>query len=245
MKPDFKNLIPACLLALSALITTSCQQKAASHNTLADEEQKDGWQLLFDGKTLHNWHIYNKGDTASAWKVSNGELWCDSKIKNIHADLVSDSSYKNFDLKYEWKIAKAGNSGVMLDVQEDKKHGATFVTGPEMQLEDDENSPVHKGHPTQMAGSIFNVVPTDESVKPKPFGQWNTGRIVQQNGKVTLWLNGKVTATADLNSEEWKKAIQQGKMQVYPDFGKIAEGRIALQDHLDATYFRDIKLKRL
>ncbi|WP_462267317.1 3-keto-disaccharide hydrolase [Mucilaginibacter sp.] len=247
MKNDKFQFTLVSTLAFVSMLIFSCQQQpaATSHNTLTDAEQKEGFKILFDGKTLHNWHIYNKGDTASAWKVSNGELWCDSKVKNIHADLISDEPYQNYDFRYEWKIARAGNSGVIINVQEDAKHGATFVTGPEMQLEDDENSPVHKGHPTQMAGSIFNVVPTNESVKPKPFGQWNTGRIVQQNGKLTLWLNDKITATADLSSTAWKQAIQQGKMQVYPDFGKTTQGKIALQDHLDNTYFRDIRIKKL
>jgi len=133
----------------------------------------------------------------------------------------------------------------MINVQEDPKYAATFFTGPEFQLLDNDNDEVHRGKPTEIAGSVYGVVPVGDSVKPKPFGEWNLGRIVQNNGRISFWLNGIITADITINSNEWNELVAKGPLHIYPDFGKITSGRIALQDHIDEVAFRGIKIKRL
>ncbi|QQL48315.1 3-keto-disaccharide hydrolase [Mucilaginibacter ginkgonis] len=242
MKP-FKLL--AALIAPAVIGISSCTQQP-QHNTLTNAEKKDGWHLLFDGESLKGWHIYNKGNVPAAWEVKDGELWCNTSTKNkTRADLTTDNTYENFEMSFEWKVGKGGNSGVIFDVQEDAKYPATFMTGPEYQMLDDENSAVHKGNPYQIAGALYNVIPTNGAAKPVPFGQWNQSKFEQKNGKLTFWLNGKKTLEADMNAESWKEAIQKGNMKFYPDFGKFTKGKITLQDHNDLVYFRDIKIKEL
>lgn len=120
------------------------------------------------------WHEFNKGKVASAWSVVNGELWNDPRARDIiHADLVTDSTYKNFDLRFEWKISKAGNSGTFINVLENQKYGSTFSTGPEYQLLDNYNvDTAYSADAKRVAGAIFGVVAAKSS-KPKPYGQWN------------------------------------------------------------------------
>jgi hypothetical protein len=76
---------------------------------------------LFDGKTINGWHLYNKGKVASAWVVKNGELKCDPMILDAEReDLVTDKEFENFDLKFEWKISKEGNSGVFSTLSKER-----------------------------------------------------------------------------------------------------------------------------
>lgn len=228
------------------LVFSSCLQNKDPHNALSEAEEKQHWQLLFDGQSLRGWHGYNERQVPTAWQVKEGELQCIAKtLDRSHGDLVSDSLYENFDLRFEWKIAKGGNSGVLINVQEDPKYGTTFMTGPEFQLLDNKNNPVNGGDSTKMAGCMFGIIPQKGASMPKPFGEWNQSRIVQQNGKITFWLNGILTTDVKLYSEEWNRFLSKSNLRLYPDFGKATKGRIGLQDHNDSVSFRGIKLRPL
>ncbi|MFT4033048.1 MAG: DUF1080 domain-containing protein [Siphonobacter sp.] len=229
------------------LLLNACTPKETLPNTLTNQEKEEGWALLFDGVSTKGWHIYNQGDTLSKWSAHNGELWCNPKEeKGIFGDLVTDDRYENFDLRYEWKISKGGNSGVMIDVQESPQYGTDFMTAPEMQLLDNANAEErHKTNPLHWAGCLYDVLGKGNNSKPKPFGEWNQSRIIQQDGKVTFWLNGFITAEADLKSQTWKNAVAKSNLGKFPAFGKMHSGKIALQNHTDEVAFRNMKIKKL
>jgi len=158
---------------------------------------------------------------------------------------VTDKEYENFDLQFEWKISRAGNSGVFIDVQERPDLATTFSTGPEYQLLDDQNMEAdYLKDLSHKAASIFGVIPNNSNSIPKS-GEWNHSRILQQNGKLTFWLNGVQTIQVDLKSEEWKKLVAAGPMSHYPEFGTATRGHIALQDWTNGVSFRDIKIREL
>src|SRR5215467_13737356 len=119
------------ILSLGILFT-----HAQTNNELSSNEFRDGWRLLFDGKTPTGWHTYNHKTFGPAWKVVNGTLYCDTTYhvpEGQEGDICTDGVYENFDLKYDWMISKNGNSGVMFLVQESPKYDAPYKTGPEMQ----------------------------------------------------------------------------------------------------------------
>lgn len=225
----------------------ACSHTEEHANTLSAEEARDGWVLLFNGHSTAGWHVFNQGQVPSAWRVVNGELWCDPQVTDaIHGDLVTDSMYTNFDLMFEWKITKGGNSGVFINVQEGPEYGTAYATGPEMQLLDNEYAEErHRSNPSHLAGSVYDVVGDANQSQPKPFGQWNQSRIRQEAGNVTFWLNGLVTAEVQLGSERWTELVATGNLGNFAEFGKTKGGRIALQDHTDEVFFRNIKIKRL
>lgn len=236
------------LLALSTLFAViGCTSVKEEPNQLSKQEQEAGWQLLFDGTSLQGWHLYNKGNIDSKWTVNNGELVCDPKKKEgIFGDLVSDSLYRDFDLALEWKVAKGGNSGVFINVQEDSSFAATFATGLEMQLLDNEYAEHrHQIDSTHWAGCLYAVDCNGNNSKPHPYNAWNKSRIVQKDGKVSFWLNDALTFEGNVQDDAFQQRILNSGMKAYPHFGKYPSGRIALQNHTDSVAFRNIKIKRL
>lgn len=215
-------------------------------NMLSDQEKRDGWTLLFDGKTMNGWHLFNKGTIPSAWSVDSGFLMCNPHAKDVkHGDLVTDKVYQDFDLRFEWKISRAGNSGLFINVQERPELATTFSTGPEYQLLDDKNVDAdYLKNPTHRAAAIFGVVPNNSNSIPKS-GQWNQSRILQQNGKVTFWLNDVQTVQVDLKSAEWKNRVALSSMSKYPEFSVAFSGHLAVQDWTNGVAFRNIKIKEL
>jgi hypothetical protein len=222
-------------------------QEFDANNRLNTDEIAAGWQLLFDGKTTSGWHLYNEGNIKSAWNVKNGELVCDPNIEKVErGDLVSDNQYKNFDFSFEWKISEAGNSGVFINVQEAPEFPTAWTTGPEYQLLDNANMPkdylVDGKH---SAGCVYSLSPLLNEVQPKPSGQWNHSRILQQNGVITFWLNGIETGHEDMKTDRWKQLIAGSKLGNFPSFGKAIQGKIAFQDWSRGVALRNIKIREI
>jgi azurin len=239
------NLTIAALFTVILFSVYGCST-TEQQNMLSDQEKKDGWTLLFDGKTINGWHLFNKGTIPSAWSVDSGRLICNPHAKDVkHGDLVTDEVYQDFDVRFEWKISRAGNSGLFINVQERPELATTFSTGPEYQLLDDKNvAPDYLKNPTHKAAAIFGVVPNNSNSMPKP-GEWNQSRILQQNGKVTFWLNDVQTVQVDLQSAEWKNLVALSSLSKYPEFGVAVSGHLAVQDWTNGVAFRNIKIKEL
>ena len=128
-----------------AQTTDSTMQNTASGMTADD--QAGGWVALFDGKTLAGWHSYGKAAPGSAWKVADGAIYLDAASKQSYqtnggGDLITDAEYTNYDLKLDWKISPNGNSGIILNLQEDTtKYHESWNTGLEMQVLDNDGHP--------------------------------------------------------------------------------------------------------
>jgi hypothetical protein len=222
-------------------------QEFDANNRLNTDEIAAGWQLLFDGKTTSGWHLYNEGNIKSAWNVKNGELVCDPNIEKVErGDLVSDNQYKNFDFSFEWKISEAGNSGVFINVQEAPEFPTAWTTGPEYQLLDNANMPKeYLQDGKHSAGCVYSLSPLLNEVQPKPSGQWNQSRILQQNGVITFWLNGIETGHEDMKTDRWKQLIAGSKLGNFPSFGKAIQGKIAFQDWSRGVALRNIKIREI
>ncbi len=221
--------------------------KAAS--VLTEAEVKDGWVSLFDGTSTKGWHKYGTNTIGAAWKVVDGALHLDAsekenwQIKN-GGDIVSDEEYENFDLKLEWKIDTCGNSGIMFYVHEDTmKYKFPWETGPEMQVLD------NKCHPDakiikHRAGDLYDLITVSkETVKPAL--EWNQAEVKCVNGKLELFLNGEAVVTTQLWDDNWKKMVAGSKFSKMPGFGTYKKGRIALQDHGNNVWYRNVRIKKL
>src|SRR6202453_196377 len=154
---SFPSVAGSLVATFSLLFICGCSTISEQENVLTNQEEKEGWTLLFDGKTLNGWHLFNRGNIPSAWSVDSGRLVCNPHAKDVkHGDLVTDKAFQDFDLQFDWKISKAGNSGLFINVQERPDLGTTFSTGEEYQLLDDKNVPSeYLGNLSHKAASIF------------------------------------------------------------------------------------------
>ena len=157
---------------------------------------------------------------------------------------MSNDSYDNFDLKLDWKISKAGNSGVLFYVQDDKaKYKDTYKTGPEMQVLDDERHEDRK-LPSHRAGSLYDMIQATPGAV-KPAGEWNNAEIVSNNGKLDFYLNGQHVVNTTIFDSSWTKMVAGSKFKEWPAFGTFKSGHIALQDHGNEVWYKNVEIKKL
>ncbi|MEJ2884502.1 3-keto-disaccharide hydrolase [Pedobacter sp. GR22-6] len=227
--------------ALSALAITAMVGCSSTKSQTGSK----GFTKIFDGKTTTGWHTYGKTTAGGKWKIQDGALWLDSKgPQDGGGDLVTDKEYSNFHLKYDWKVSPKANSGLIYYVHEDKaKYGATYSTGLEMQVIDNEGHPDGQ-YPKHRAGDLYDVIKsTSEPVKA--VGEWNTAEIISKDGKLEQYLNGVKVVSTTLWDDNWTALINQSKFKGWKDWGTFKSGKIALQDHGDDVWYRNIMIKEL
>lgn len=238
MKSHFSQSILFSVL----LLAVACAPKL---NTLTSAEQKEGWQLLFDGATTKGWHTYGAKEV-HGWEVKAGELIALGQAGHEGSanDIVTEREFENFELSLEWKISPTGNSGIFFNVVEDpKKYATVYATGPEYQLVDDIGFP-EKLEDWQKSAANYGMHPASRSVI-KPVGQYNHTRLIVNKGHVEHWLNGVKVVDYQLWSPEWEKLLKAGKWKDFPGYGRAKRGRIALQDHGSKIWFKNIKIREL
>lgn len=242
------------ILVLAAMVgcgtsgkTSSGSPENQSANIVSKKEEREGWQSLFDGSTKTGWHIFNNRTDGSAWKVAAGTLYLDPAAKGPKGEgggeLISDQEFENFHLKLEWKLSPNGNSGIMFLAQEDPKYRYAYVTGPEMQIIDNNGHPDAKNI-KHRAGDLYDLV-TAVPENVRPIGEWNTVEIRLLNGNLELFQNDAKVVTTTIGDDNWKQLLANSKFKSIPEFGASKKGKIVLQDHGDKVWFRNIKIRKL
>lgn len=217
-------------------------------NVLTVQEKREGWKLLFDGKSTIGWHTFNKPVLGPSWEAKDGALHLDSskkedwKTKN-GGDIVYDKTFKNFHFKIDWKIAKGGNSGIIFYAQEEKKYEYPWYTGFECQVADNQNSEDGRID-KHRAGDLYELIACKRDVV-KLAGEWNHLEVLSKNGKLKVVLNGVKVISATLWNANWNQLIAATKFIDMPGFGTFKTGKIALQDHGADVWYRNIMIKEL
>ncbi len=240
-------LFTACLLLfLNGYSKEIKNETEKPFDSKSDMTKKGKWKKLFDGKTLNGWHGYNKGNKpVKNWVVIDNALVCQGASKDdTGGDIVTDDQYENFELQWEWKVDKGSNSGVMYHVVEDPKYKAPYYTGPEYQIIDDVYFP-GKLEEWQQAGADYAMHRAGPNKKLKPVGEWNLSKIIFNRGHVEHWLNGEKILEFEAWTDDWKNKKETGKWKDFPDYGKAKKGHLALQDHGNKAYYKNIKIREL
>jgi hypothetical protein len=209
-------------------------------NTLTAEEQTAGWKLLFNGTDITGWKGYKKDAPGAAWVVEDGTL---ALTAGGAGDLMTVEEYGPFELSLDWKISPNGNSGIIYLIKEDKDATNTYNTGPEMQVLDNDGHADGK-IPSHRAGALYDiVVPPDGAVKP--VGEWNTAIVRFTGDSIEHVLNGVTVSQSSYGDDAWKAKVAASKFKQWPLFGTFPTGHIALQDHGDKVWYRNIKIRAL
>lgn len=159
--------------------------------------------------------------------------------------LISKAEYSSFELEWEWKIGEGGNNGIKYWVNNfGKSPEKPNWLGVEYQMiDDDKHADAHKGDNHNTA-SIYDIKGAAKDKAVKPAGEWNTSKIIVNNGKIEHWLNGKLAVSAEVASPEWAEGIAKSKFKAVEGFAP-GKGKIMLTEHGDETWFRNIRLKAL
>jgi hypothetical protein len=235
-----------CALSLAVLLGSCGPKKTESTavaNQLTEQQKADGWQSLFDGQSMNGWRPF-KNKESNSWEVVGGTLHCKANSDSVELmrnDLVTNGSYQNFELTFDWKISQKGNSGVIYRATEEFE--VPYASGPEYQVLDDDGYPGDVKDVEKSGGCFAMYAPSEK--KANVPGEWNSGRLVVSGNHVEHWLNGSRVADYELGSDEWKQRVNTSKWKDYPGYGLAPSGLIDLQDHGHEVWYRNIYIKVL
>ena len=170
------------------------------------------WVTLIDGTTgLDNW--IRVGD--ANWRAVDGAIQADMKTDKAASFLVTKNSYSDFRIRAEFWVSDDANSGIYMRCADIKN--LTDRTCYEANIFD------QRPDPTFGTGSIVHLSPV--SPMPKAGGKWNTYDVTLKGSRLTVTLNGVVTAD-----------IQDTK---------FTSGPIALQYAAGVVKFRKVQITPL
>ena len=174
-----KNLLAVLCISVGLF---SCKGNPDKKKTTEPQKEQameatQGWTALFDGETLNGWHQYNGEGMSDQWSVVDDAMVFTPKENRTYGDggknIVTDKEYTSFVLSIEWNVSEVGNSGIFWAVQESPEFGEPYLTGPEIQVLDNERHPDAQANPKfHQAGALYDMVqPTSDVCNPA--GQWN------------------------------------------------------------------------
>ncbi len=219
-------------------------------NTVSEREAREGWKLLWDGKTTTGWRGARlAGFPPGGWEIKDGVLTVlesGGGESSAGGDIVTVGEYGSFELVVEFRLTKGANSGIKYFVDTGLNKGEGSAIGCEYQLLDDDNHPDAKAgvNGNRKLGGLYDLIPP-RNVRFNGLDEWNRARIVVRGGHVEHWLNGFETVEYERGTQMWRALVDHSKYTVWPKFGEAPRGRILLQDHGNRVSFRSIKIREL
>ncbi len=228
-------LIAGCLLLFLAPLATAAEPKPP-----------EGFTVLFNGKDLSGWHGMPHfdprklagmtedqraaqiktwtEDAKQHWTVDDGELVNDGK----GAYLTTDREFGDIELLIEYKTVPKADSGIYLRGTPQVQIWDTTKEGGKWDRNADKGS-----------GGLFNNTKGAPGQLPlvhadKPFGEWNSFRIVQVGARTWVWLNDKLVVDGATMENYWDRS--------QPLFSK---GPIQLQTHGGEIRWRNIFVREI
>ena len=209
--------------------------------------QDQGWRPLFDGSTSKGWvEVTGKPFPTHSWAIEDGSLKALTRTDG-YEDIRTVESFTSFELQFEWKLSKLGNSGVKYLIQRvddwtNKEGHQVRARGLEYQLVDLDSPDA--SDPTRITGSLYSLLaPANANWRIAVF---NESRLIVHGDHVEHWLNG----TRVLSYETTSPAVQSALRKMLPkdagaDVPLVKESAISLQNHSSEVWFRNIKIRAL
>ncbi len=192
---------------------------AAMAFSVAAAAADDGWISPFDGKDLKGWQNARDAKAENKWAAEDGTL---TNLVTGHDgnDIATVDTFKDFEIKLEYKTVKGGNSGVYLRGRVELQVLDSFGKNPPGKGDD---------------GAIYDQFPPKENAS-KPVGEWNTLEASYIGDVVNAKLNGKV-----IHDKQQVVKVTGGALP-----GGVNEaGPIMLQGNHGKVWYRNIMIKPL
>jgi hypothetical protein len=218
-------------------------------NMLTEREVKEGWKLLFDGKSTDGWmNAGRKTTPATGWEVKEGTIVISSATrgKDGGGDIVTVDKFGNFELIVDFKYGKGANSGIKYFVDTESNNGSLSSIGCEYQVIDDianDDAKAGTGGNHSLSALYDLIAPANK--RDNGSDNWNRATIIVNGTKGQHWLNGQLTVEYERGTDAWRELVAKSKFKNSPGFGQKNEGRILLQDHPGYVAFKNIKIREI
>ena len=250
-----KNVLWVCTVFLTLNFCDEPPKKNEKKMKETSTKMQSDWEVLFDGSSTDQWHTYNGEGMSENWHIEDDALVFRPQKGKPKQNIVTNKEYTNFELSLEWRISEVGNSGIFYGVVESENYFEPYLTGPEIQVLDNERHPDAKIKPNyHQAGALYDMVQPSTDVC-KPAGEWNHILLTvdHKNNKASVVLNGTEIVSYEPNGANWDAMVTTSKFGnkkapdyiEAPDFGKFQTGKIGLQDHDDVVSYRNIKIREI
>ena len=242
-----KKLFPLLVL----LTFFACKSEKPDSAKTEPVDSSNEWTNLFDGTSTEHWRGYGKTVfPAKGWIIEGEELVIQKAPKprpeDFGGDIVTKAQFGNFELQLDFLVTDTANSGIFYFVVEEEGTPIYF-NAPEYQILDDATyvaTGAVEPNSAQLTGSNYDLQAPPPGLT-KPVGEWNTARILHQDGHVKHWLNGQKAAEYQVGSPAWEALVEKSKFKDYPGYGRAKKGHIGLQDHDHEVRFRNIKIREI
>ncbi len=209
-------------MLISRPLAGKTAEQGTSTTSLSAEEKKQGFVSLFDGRTFNGW----KQD--GNWKIENGAFY---RFKNGGSLYYETARVPDdFELRFDWKVSRGCNSGVYYRPAQ-----------VEYQVLDNVHSP-YRENPRQAAASLFFcMAPSKDATRP--FGEWNTAKIVCKDSVIQHWLNGERVLDFDYEDPRWAEYVEL--LRIRGGDLSARDGQLWLQDHGQDVWFRNLRWREI
>jgi hypothetical protein len=236
-----KSSIPIAFALITALAPFTLHSQEA--NALTEAEKAAGWQLMFDGKSLSGWHSFKKTSiTENGWILKDSSIYMRGPAAGA---LLAPEKFvcKNFEISIDWKIPANGNSGIFLRYLETEA-SENIRTGPESQICGKDHVDYKTGTEVTSPGACYAMYPP---ARPwtRSADQYNTFHVVMYEKRVAHFGNGIRLLEYEIGSEDWTARYGSSKYASFPLYGDVHAGKLFLQDHASAVWYRNIKIRPL
>ena len=225
-------LFAAAVWLSGSVLAQNGNGESGQPNTLTAQEQKEGWMLLFDGKSLDKFSVTPA--LAKVWKVADGAIKAD--LSDAGGTMLTKETFDNFHLKVEFRAHPDINSGIMLRNPPPRPPAAPGekpappAGGPGYELQIRDRNPGNYSSGDFLTGSVVNVgkAPHDAKIIPN---QWNTMDVTVNKDHFVVLFNGQKVVDA----HDSKRASGHIGLQ-------LAHPEDVRHAHLE---FRNLKVRRL